>query len=97
MAWGNNSADGKVVAGAQAGEILDLLAAVMGVEGLGDLVGERFDFGLRPLGMELDPAVGEVLDIAGNVISTGQTEDLGTKTDPLDMSDIPDSAMGDMG
>jgi hypothetical protein len=69
----------------------------MAVEGLGDLVGESFDFGLRPLGMEVDPAVGEVLDIAGNVISTGQTEDLGTKTDPLDMSDIPDIAMGDMG
>jgi hypothetical protein len=47
--------------------------------------------------MEVDPAVGEVLDIAGHVITTGQTEDLGTKTDPLDMSDIPDIAMGDMG
>jgi hypothetical protein len=69
----------------------------MSVEGLGDLVGESFDFGLRPLGMEVDPTVGEVLDIPGHVISTGQTKDLGPKTDPLDVSDIPDITMGDMG
>jgi hypothetical protein len=69
----------------------------MSVEGLGDLVGERFDLRLGAFGMEVDPAIGQVLDVTGHVISTGQTEDLGTKTDPLDVSDIPDITMGDMG
>jgi hypothetical protein len=47
--------------------------------------------------MQIDPAVGQVLDVSRHVISTGQTEDLGSKTDPLDVPDIPDITMGDMG
>jgi hypothetical protein len=69
----------------------------MSVEGLCDLVREGLDLVLRALGMQVDPTVGEVLDIPGHVISSGQTKDLGPETDPLDMSDIPDIAMGDMG
>ena len=69
----------------------------MAVEGLGDLIGERLYLGLGAFGMEVDPAVGQVLDVARHVITTGQTEDLGSKTDPLDVSDIPDITMGDMG
>jgi hypothetical protein len=69
----------------------------MAVEGLRDLVGEGFHFAFVALGMQIDPAVGQVLDVSRHVISTGQTEDLGTKTDPLDVAGIPDITMGDMG
>jgi hypothetical protein len=67
------------------------------VEGLGDLVGEGLDLRFGAFGVQVDPAVGEVLDIPGHIISTGQTKDLGSETDPLDVSDIPDITMGDMG
>ena len=69
----------------------------MPVEGLGDLVGKGLDLRFGAFGMEIDPPIGEVLDVAGDIISTGYTKDLGPKTDPLDMSDIPDITMGDMG
>ena len=69
----------------------------MSVERLGDLVGEGLHFGLVAFRMKIDPSVGQVLDVAGHVITTGQIEHLGTKTDPLDMPDVPDIAMGDMG
>jgi len=69
----------------------------MSVEGLGDLIGEGLDLPLHAFGVQVNPAIGEVLDVAGHVIAAGQIEDLGTKTDPLDMSDIPDITMGDMG
>jgi hypothetical protein len=69
----------------------------MAVERLGDLVGEGFDLALIALGVQIDPAVGQVLDVARHVITTGQTEDLGSKTDPLDVAGVPDITMGDMG
>jgi hypothetical protein len=69
----------------------------MSVEGFGDLVSESFDFPLVALGVEIHPAVRQVLDVTRHIISTGQTEDLGTKTDPLDMAYVPDITMGDMG
>jgi hypothetical protein len=47
--------------------------------------------------MQIDPAVSEILDISCHVITSGQTEDLGTKTDPLDVAGVPDITMGDMG
>jgi hypothetical protein len=67
------------------------------VESLGDRRGESVDLRLRPLGVEVDAAVREVLDVSGDVKAAGQREDLGSKTDPLDVAGIPDIAMGDMG
>jgi hypothetical protein len=89
--------DGELAAGAQSGKRLDFLAANMAIKGLGDLVREGFDFAFIALGMQIDPAVSEVLDVSRHVITSGQTEDLGTKTDPLDVASVPDITMGDMG
>ena len=69
----------------------------MSVEGFGELIGEGLDLRLGAFGVQVDPAVGEVLDIPGHVISPGHSKDLGPETDPLDVSDIPDITMGDMG
>jgi hypothetical protein len=69
----------------------------MPVERFGNLVSKGFDLTLVALGVQIHPAVSQVLDVTRDIITTGQTEDLGTKTDPLDMAYVPDITMGDMG
>jgi hypothetical protein len=69
----------------------------MAIKGLGDLVREGFHFAFIALGMQIDPAVSEVLDISRHVIAAGQIEHLGSETYPLDVAGVPDITMGDMG
>ena len=69
----------------------------MSVKGSGNLISKGFHFSFVAFDVKIDPAVGQVLHITRQVVSTGQTQDLGTKTDPLDVASIPDITMGDMG
>jgi hypothetical protein len=75
--------------------LLDI--ADMPIEGLQDLGGKLIQLPFSPLGMEVDAPIGQVLDETGDVETAGNSKDLGTETDPLDMARIPDFPMGDMG
>jgi hypothetical protein len=69
----------------------------MAVERFGNLLSKGLNLTLVALSVQIYPAVGQVLDVTRDIVTTGQTEDLGTKTDPLDVASVPDITMGDMG
>ena len=69
----------------------------MPIKGFDNFIGKPFDFRPLSFGVKVNSAVWEVLNVPRNIESAGQSEHLGSETDPLDMSSIPDIAMGDMG
>jgi hypothetical protein len=69
----------------------------MTIKGLNNFFGKRLYLITRTLDMQVNPPIRKVLHQASYVIATGNSEDLGTETNPLDVARVPYFTMGDMG